>query len=255
MDIAEQNRLAWNREAEDNNFWTRPVTDEDIAEARKGHPHIRILPDDDLPSSWIKEMKGRTLALASGGGQEGPILAAMGCSVTVTDISERQLEHDRDTAEMAGLKLDTVRCDIGEEFPFEDGSFDSILNPISVNFTPDVLHVWSECARVLRKGGYLITGFANPIMYMFDVPALAKGKMRIKYTLPFDAEQAYSERQKEKLQRSGGTMEFSHTLSSLLGGLCQAGFVIKDVITGGSDFEPVDSFVHDCYMAVLAVRA
>lgn len=254
MDIAEQNRQAWNREAEDNNFWTRPVTKEELKEAAQGRPRIRILPDEDLPPFWLEHMKGNTLALASGGGQEGPVLAAMGCNVTVTDISEVQLERDVETARSAALSLETVRCDLGKRFPFDDGYFDSVLNPISVNFTSDVLHVWRECARVLKTGGYLITAFANPVMYMFDVPKLEKGRMKIKYTLPFDAETAYSEKQKERLKKEGGTMEFSHTLSDLVGGLCRSGFAIRDVITGSSDFEPVDSFVHDCYMAVLAVR-
>lgn len=254
MDTTEQNRAAWNKEAEKNNYWTRPVTKEEIENARCGNARFRILPDRDLPEKWTAGLKGRVLALASGGGQEGPLLAAMGCCVTVTDISDLQLERDRTTAKDAGLKLETVRCDLGDRFPFEDGVFDAVFNPISINFTPDAEHVWSECARVLKKGGTLITGFANPIMYMFDVPALEKGKMKIKYTLPFDSEKAYTKKQKKRIAEQGETMEFSHTLSSLIGGLCRAGFAITDLITGESDFEPVDSFVHDCYIALIAVR-
>ena len=254
MDASEQNRLAWNKEASENNYWTRAVGEDELKEAREGRVKIRILPNEELPLSWLSEIKGKTLALASGGGQEGPLLAAMGSSVIVTDISDAQLERDREVASKYHLDLKCMQCDLGLPFPFEDNSFDSIINPISINFTPNAKHVWKECSRVLKKGGVLITAFANPVMYIFDVPSLAKGKMKIKYTLPFDADKAYTDKQKKKIQKDGETMEYSHTLNTLLGDLCKSGFIIKDLMTGGSDFEPVDSFIQDCYIALLATK-
>src|SRR5258708_23879626 len=49
--------------------------------------------------------RSRILCLASGGGQQGPILAAAGAQVTVFDASAGQLAQDRYVAEREGLAL------------------------------------------------------------------------------------------------------------------------------------------------------
>jgi hypothetical protein len=48
------------------------------------------------------------LCLASGGGQQGPILAAAGAKVTVFDNSANQLVQDRLVADRDGLTIETV---------------------------------------------------------------------------------------------------------------------------------------------------
>ena len=47
----------------------------------------------------------RVLCLASGGGQQGPILSAAGANVTVFDASEKQLLQDWMVADRDGLEL------------------------------------------------------------------------------------------------------------------------------------------------------
>jgi 2-polyprenyl-3-methyl-5-hydroxy-6-metoxy-1,4-benzoquinol methylase len=54
------------------------------------------------------------LCLASGGGQQGPLLAAAGASVTVLDASPRQLEQDRAVAARDGLVIRTVEGDMAD---------------------------------------------------------------------------------------------------------------------------------------------
>jgi 2-polyprenyl-3-methyl-5-hydroxy-6-metoxy-1,4-benzoquinol methylase len=49
------------------------------------------------------------LCLASGGGQQAPILAAAGASVTVFDASDAQLGSDRAVATRHGLDVTTVK--------------------------------------------------------------------------------------------------------------------------------------------------
>ncbi len=62
----------------------------------------------DVPKDWFPPVKGlKILCLASGGGQQGPILAAAGADVTVLDNSEKQLNQDRMVAERDGL---TIHC-------------------------------------------------------------------------------------------------------------------------------------------------
>ena len=100
MDIREYNRKAWNKEVERENEWTIPVSAEEVAEARAGRWRIVLTPTIPVPASWHPELAGAdVLCLASGGGQQGPILAAAGANVTVFDNSPRQLAQDRFVAE------------------------------------------------------------------------------------------------------------------------------------------------------------
>jgi ubiquinone/menaquinone biosynthesis C-methylase UbiE len=99
------------------------------------------------------------LCLASGGGQQGPILAAAGANVTVFDNSPAQLKQDQLVAERESLSIGTVEGDAADLSAFADASFDLIFNPVSTVFMPDVRAVWKECYRVLHPGGILMTGF------------------------------------------------------------------------------------------------
>ena len=128
-----------------------------------------LTPTKPVPRAWL-EVEGRqVLCLASGGGQQAPILAAAGASVTVLDNSPKQLERDAKMAERHGLPITTVLGDMANLEMFADDSFDLIVHPCSNCFVPDVLPVWREAFRVLRRGCCLLAGFANPAMYVFDL--------------------------------------------------------------------------------------
>ena len=91
-DILGYNRHAWDRQVERGNRWTVPVGPEEIARARRGEWSIVLTPTRPVPADWFPPLEGLdVLCLASGGGQQGPILAAAGASVTVLDNSPNQL--------------------------------------------------------------------------------------------------------------------------------------------------------------------
>src|SRR5690606_7312110 len=114
------------------------------------------------PKQWFGTLKGKdVLCLASGGGQQVPILAAAGGRVTSFDNSEEQLSRDRAVAEREGLGVETVQGDMADLSVFPDASFDLVFHPASNLFIPDVNPVWRECFRVLRPGGRLLSGFLN----------------------------------------------------------------------------------------------
>ena len=79
MDVRAYNREAWNRQVADGNPWTIPVSTETVAAARRGEWTILLTPSIPVPRAWFPPLAGAdVLCLASGGGQQGPILAAAG---------------------------------------------------------------------------------------------------------------------------------------------------------------------------------
>jgi 2-polyprenyl-3-methyl-5-hydroxy-6-metoxy-1,4-benzoquinol methylase len=125
MDLLERSRQAWNRESAQESEWCTPVSPEVIADAREGRWSVILTPRRAVPSSWFGELGGkRVLCLASGGGQQAPILAAAGAVVTSYDLSDEQLEKDRAIAEREGLSIRCVRGDMRDLGVLTDGRFD-----------------------------------------------------------------------------------------------------------------------------------
>ena len=251
MDAKEINRIAWNNEVEKRNYWTIPVNHEEILDARKKEIKIHLTPMKYMPPSFLEGTGKRTLLLGGGGGQQGPLLAAYGKSVTVVDISERQLENDQIVCEREDLEITTVNADMCSLDFIEDGSFDFVMIPESINFISELDKLYSEVDRVLKKDGVLIISFANPALYIFDVKKLERGKLKIKYTLPFNSEVSLS---RKEIERKFDTMEYSHTLDEIIGGLLKRNFTVIDFYTDGSDTEPIDSYLVDCYIAMKLIK-
>src|SRR4051812_23762439 len=114
-EILRYNRRAWDRQVERGNRWTVPVSPEDIARARRGDWNIVLTPTKPVPPAWFPPLSGRdVLCLASGGGQQGPILSAAGANVTVFDNSPGQLAQDRLVADRDGLSLETCQGDMAD---------------------------------------------------------------------------------------------------------------------------------------------
>jgi SAM-dependent methyltransferase len=218
-DVRSFNREAWNRQVEGGNPWTVPVGPEAVAAARRGEWSVVLTEQKPVPREWFGDLAGRdVLCLASGGGQQGPILAAAGARVTVYDNSPRQLDRDREVAAREGLEIRTVEGDMRDLGAFEDESFDLVFHPVSNCFVPEVRPVWREAFRVLRPGGALLAGFLNPVMYVFDMQAADAGEMRVAHRLPY-ADALGDEQRVDPL-------EFSHSLEEQIGGQLEAGFLL-----------------------------
>jgi SAM-dependent methyltransferase len=256
MDTLEHNRRAWDREVEGGNPWTIPVGPEAIAAARKGDWTIVLTPTKPVPHAWLPDLPGKdVLCLASGGGQQGPILAAAGAHVTVLDLSPRQLESDRAVASRENLEITTVEGDMANLVMFADESFDYIVHPVSNVFAPDVLPVWREAYRVLRRGGVLVAGFLNPAQYIFDLELAERtGELRVKYSLPYADIEHLDEAYQRGFAERGEPLEFSHTLEDQIGGQIAAGFAITGFF---EDVDPsADALPLNKYMPIfIATRA
>ncbi len=172
--VLEQNRAAWGALAADPRF-AGPL------------PQLA----EDALDPWLRDegVKGKDLlCLAAGGGRQGPLHAAAGARVTVVDLSEAMLEHDR----RAGLR--TLCASIDRLDGLADASFDIVVQPVSACYVADLGAAHRELARVLRKGGLYVVQHKQP----------------------------------GTANAEPGTREFAHPLEDLIGGLCRAGFAIED---------------------------
>jgi SAM-dependent methyltransferase len=258
IDVRRYNREAWNRQVEDGNQWTVPVTPEQIAAARRGDWHIVLTPTRPVPREWYPSLAGcDVLCLASGGGQQGPILAAVGAHVTVLDNSPRQLAQDRLVAEREGLDIHTVEGDMADLHMLSDKSFGLIVHPVSNVFAPDVRPVWREACRVLRHGGVLMAGFMNPDWYLFDHElAERSGEIKVRYHLPYSDVESLRPEQRAEYLRKGWPLEFSHSLESQIGGQLEAGLVLTHLFEDrypNSEANPVAPYMFP-FIATRAVK-
>ena len=229
LDPAAHNRAAWDREVDSGNEWTVPVGPDVIAAARAGTWSVVLIGYDPVPRDWFPDPLAGTdvLCLASGGGQQGPVLAAAGAKVTVLDNSSRQLAQDRMVADRDGLELSTVLGDMRDLSAFADASFDLVFNPVSNVFCPELAPVWRECYRVLRPGGELLTGFMNPDVFIFDADASEnRDELVVRHALPYSDLTHLTLDERERLWGPGAPIEFSHSLTEQIGGQLAAGFVI-----------------------------
>jgi SAM-dependent methyltransferase len=253
MDIRSYNREAWNREvAGGKNRWSQPVDSETIARARRGEFSVLLTENIPVPQRWFPPLKeSEVLCLASGGGQQGPVLAAAGAHVTVFDNSPAQLKQDQLVAEREVLSMNTVEGDAADLSKFADESFDLIFNPCSTVFMTDVRAVWKECYRVLRQGGVLMTGSMNPVHYIFDLYKADEGILEVAHPIPYSDLTSIPKEDLDELIEKGLPLEFGHSLTDLIGGQCDAGFIITDMY---EDYM-MDSALHNFHPNYVATRA
>ena len=255
MDVRSYNRDAWNREVEGGeNRWTKPVDAETLGKARNGEFGILLTENIPVPHRWFPPLKGAdVLCLASGGGQQAPVLAAVGANVTVFDNSPAQLKQDQLVAERESLNLKTVEGDAADLSVFADESFDLVFNPVSTVFMPDVRAVWRECFRVLRHGGILLTGVMNPVHYIFDLFKMDEGTLEVVHSIPYSDVTSLSKDELDDYLAKGFPVEFGHSLTDLIGGQCAAGFVITDLYEDVMLDSPLGKY-HPNYIAMRALR-
>jgi SAM-dependent methyltransferase len=226
MDVRAFNKAAWDRLVAKGDRWTRPVDAAAVASARNGDWSVLLTPAKPVPRAWFPPLPGRkVLCLASGGGQQGPLLAAAGAEVVVFDNSPMQLRQDAAVAAREGLSLRTVEGDMADLRAFSDASFDVVFHPCANMFVPDVRPVWKEAFRVLKPGGRLLAGFANPIGYLFDVELEKRNVLQLKYAMPYSDLTSLSPEERERLF-GDEPLNFAHSLEDQIAGQTDAGFHI-----------------------------
>ena len=223
MEYQDINASTIDRWIEEGWEWGKPISHEIYSEAQKGNWDVVLTPTKNVPHRWFGDLKGKKiLGLASGGGQQMPIFAALGAECTVLDYSEKQLESEKLVSEREGYDIRIIRADMTKRLPFEDEEFDLIFHPVSNCYVKEVKPIWKECFRVLKKGGELLSGVDHYINYVVD-----GDEKEIVNSLPFDP--LINEKYREQLEADDAGMQFSHTLEEQIGGQLEAGFTLLEL--------------------------
>lgn len=221
----EVNSKTWDLWAENGCEWSVPISNEEYQKAKNGEWGVYLTPCITVPHHWFGKMKDKKLlGLASGGGQQMPIFSALGASCTVFDNSDSQLDAERMVSEREGYNINIMKGDMTKTLPFENESFDIIFHPVSNCYIEDILPVWNECFRVLKKGGILLAGFSNGIDFLFE----DNSPLTVVNKLPFNPLKMPKERYDGMVKNYEGIM-FSHSLEEQLGGQLEAGFILRDL--------------------------
>ena len=223
MEYQNINASTIDRWVEEGWEWGKPISHEIYLQAQKGNWDVVLTPTKNVPHRWFGDLKGKKiLGLASGGGQQMPIFAALGAECTVLDYSEKQLESEKLVSEREGYDIRIIRADMTKRLPFEDEEFDLIFHPVSNCYVKEVKPIWKECFRVLKKGGELLSGVDHYINYVVD-----GDEKEIVNSLPFDP--LINEKHREQLEADDAGMQFSHTLEEQIGGQLEAGFTLLEL--------------------------
>jgi ubiquinone/menaquinone biosynthesis C-methylase UbiE len=228
-DIARYNQQRWQELADANALFTRAKLNLDVESAQE-----MVDPEGELG-----ELQGkRVLCLASGGGQQSVAFALLGAQVTVVDLSEAQLQRDREAAAHYGLNITIIQADMRDLSRLESDSFDLVDQPYSLNFVPEAREVFRQVSRVIKHGGLYRVACANPFAagiterdwngegYTVKRPYV-QGE-RITYE---DQDWVYNQDQHALI---APPQEFRQTLSVLLNGLIENGFTLKRLKEVGS---------------------
>ena len=216
--IFEQVEKNINQLVENKVNWAESATEEQMQKAQNGELELTFY-NKAVPKEWLGDLKGKkVLCLAGAGGLQAPLFACAGAEVTVIDISEKMLEKDREIATKKHLNIILEHGNMCDLSRFPDETFDLIFNPPSLFYVPDVMPVFKECYRVLKKGGCFIMTSANPIAYVCDyVEDKEGGYYKAVNRMPYRS---------TDFDNQDGWIEYGHTMESYIGGQIACGFVI-----------------------------
>ena len=236
---------SWN---EDDWEWGREISHEVYENARMGQWDVKLTPTKFVPHRWFGDLQNkRVLGLASGGGQQIPVFAALGANCSVLDYSETQCRKEQTVAEREGYHVEVIRGDMTQRLPFADELFDLIFHPVSNCYVEEVKPIFRECYRILKKGGILLCGLDNGFAYIFDETG-----RNITYPLPFNPLKDL--RAYEDSIKNDWGIAFSHTLEEQIGGQLEAGFRLTDLYEDTSGDGVLHAYNVPTFLATRAVK-
>ena len=248
MKYQDINAAVIDRWVEEGWEWGIPISHEEFVAAQNGNWNVVLTPTKPVPHAWFGDLKGKkVLGLASGGGQQMPIFAALGAQCTILDYSPKQLESEKMVAQREGYDIRIIRGDMTKPLPFWDEEFDIIFHPVSNCYVEKVEPIFAECFRILKHGGSLLCGLGNEINYLVD-----ENETTISNEMPFNP--LTNDRYRKQLEEEDCGMQFSHTVEEQLGGQLKAGFIFTDIIGDTNGSGRLHEMNIETYYATRAVK-
>ncbi len=217
-EVVRQNRRAWDFLARTGNSASDPWADDATpGELRSWVDELQWLPWNEVRS---------VLVLCGAGGQQAPSFARLGLTVTVVDLSAEQLALDRQVAEQFGVSIETVRADVRNLAETLSGrTFDLVYQPASTCYLPDPRECYRGVARVLKPGGLYYSEHWNPAQVQLGAIDRWDGSAyRVKHRSGTGEGIDVTH---PSLAGGPSCVYFAHRTSDLIGGICDAGFVLE----------------------------
>ena len=228
--IETQNKLAYDRMAKNGHILATIVTKDELNEP------LRSIDT----SGWLgKSIFGwNVLCLGAAGGRHSALYHAAGAKVTVVDISEGMLALDRFVAKELQIEVRLIQASMVDLSMLRNGEFDLVVHPVSTCYVPSIAPVFQEVSRVLKPDGLYVSQHKQPSNLQTSLRP-TQGK----YFVEVEIGQAARKLAENEVSpfREPNTIEFAHSLESILGGICRSGMHIEDVtepVHGKSDAEP-----------------
>jgi SAM-dependent methyltransferase len=221
-EVAQYNIERWNALVEANALFTRPVVGLDATSAQQ-----MLDPEGRLGAIAGKNV----LCLACGGGQQSIAFALLGAQATVFDLSTAQLQRDAEAAAKYGVEIEIMQGDMRDLSVFQASTFDIVYHAYSLGFVPEARLVFQQVARVLRQGGVYHFHCANPFYLGMTQDDWNGEGYTLRHAYVEGAGVSYAD-QEWVYDRSGrdapinAVREYRHTLSALVSGMVEQGFVL-----------------------------
>ena len=143
----------------------------------------------DMIREFVGELRGKSVCvIGSGDNYASFALAGLGATVTLADISEKQLAVAAKRASKLGLDILFVRSDAVDLSQLPAAGFDMVCstNGFFV-WIADLVGVFAAVSRVLRPGGYYIFYDVHPFMRPWENRTAIEMKKPYFETGPFQS--------------------------------------------------------------------
>ena len=228
-EVAIANQTLWETEVQKGCGFTIPWLDLDVALLRQyANGERESLPEPLKglgPACVFADVAGKdVLCLASGGGQQSAVFSLLGARVTVVDLTEGQLQGDREAAAHYGYEITTLQADMRDLGALDADTFDLVYQADSMAYVPDVREVYGEVARVLRPDGLYRVKHYQPAIHFVEWSGDGYRTTKL-----------YAER---VARREDGGIEFRHYIDDIFNGLLDAGLSLRHVVDWGRHNSP-----------------
>ena len=163
---------------------------------------------------WVTRAGLDALDLGCGTGRHSLWLAEVGANVTAIDFSEGMLAEAHRKPGTDAIRF--LVHDLHRPLPFADAAFDLAVSGLVLEHLSDLVTLFSEARRVLRRGGRFVVSAMHPAMFLRGSQA------------------RFSDPQSGELVQPGS---FDHSISAMVMAAVAARFAISGIHEFAPDAE------------------